>query len=201
MSVRFSLLKNAALAFAIVALPACGAEKPVEPSDADITAAREAAAALGGTLKARLLAAIAEGGPISAITVCSEEAPEISLAVSTDKAVSVGRTALRVRNPDNAPDEWERRQLEKFAAAIEDGVDPASIEYAEVVTSGETKTFRWMKPIMMDGPCQLCHGEEIADDVRAAILAFYPEDAATGFKFGEMRGAFTVEKPISDTRS
>ena len=115
--------------------------------------------------------------------------------------MSVGRTALRVRNPENAPDEWERHQLEKFAAAIEDGVDPASIEYAEVVNAGEKKTFRWMKPIMMDGPCQLCHGEEIADDVRAAILAFYPEDAATGFKFGEMRGAFTVEKPISDTRS
>lgn len=176
--------------------------RPAAPSEADIAAAREAAQVLGETLKARLLAAIAEGGPVSAIEVCAQAAPEIAATVSDQTGMSVGRTALRVRNPNNAPDDWERRQLQSFLDALENGADPASLEAAAIVTVGGAPVFRWMKPIMMGGPCTLCHGEAVSDEVKAAIAARYPSDQATGFKLGELRGAFTVTKtPPSDERT
>lgn len=180
----------------VLTLAGCAEQRTAQPTENDIADAREAAAALGGTLKARLLAAMAQGGPAAAVEICNEAAPEIAAAVSMEKNLIVGRTALRLRNPENAPDEWERRQLEKFLAAMEGGADPANLEAAEIVVANGQKTFRWMKPIITEGPCTICHGETIADEVKAAILARYPQDEATGFGLGELRGAFTISKAL-----
>ena len=44
--------------------------------------------------------------------------------------------------------------------------------------------------------CTLCHGEILDETVAQAVRAQYPEDRATGFVAGEMRGAFTVSKVL-----
>ncbi len=111
--------------------------------------------------------------------------------------MSVGRTALRWRNSDNAPDDFERAAMEKFQAALADGADPSTLELAEIIDAPEGKTFRYMKPIMTDGPCVLCHGADISDEVKTAILERYPDDQATGFAPGEFRGAFTISKVLA----
>ena len=41
-------------------------------------------------------------------------------------------------------------------------------------------------------PEQAAQGSDIAPDVKAAIAAPYPDDDATGFKPGELRGAFSI---------
>jgi hypothetical protein len=176
-------------------LAACAAETPPEapaPDPADIAAAQAAAQAVGQRLKARLMEAVAEEGPAAAIGVCSDEAPEIAAAVSAEAGLSVGRTALRVRNPANAPDAYERAQLMAFEDALSDGADPATLSHAAVVEG----TFRWMKPIIMQQECTLCHGAALPDAVAAAVAARYPEDAATGFAPGDLRGAFTVMRRL-----
>ena len=190
---------------ALLALAACAQEEsapaapePAAPSAADIVAARTAVATLGADLKARLVAAIEEGGPVAAIHVCNIEAPDIAKRISADTAMSVGRTALRYRNPGNAPDAFERETMERFLADIAAGADPAGLERAEIVETAAGLTFRYMKPIMTGGPCVLCHGASLSDEVRAAIAARYPEDQATGFALGDMRGAFTISKPLND---
>lgn len=183
-----------------VLLAACGGpgkEAALQPSEKDIEAARAAAATLGKGLKSRLTTALSEEGPASAIFVCSDAAPEIAAAASETSGMHVGRTALRVRNPSNAPDSWERAQLEAFAAAIEGGAEPAGLESVEIVTVDGAPTFRWMKPIVMEPMCALCHGEAVSAELKAVIAARYREDAATGFKPGELRGAFTVSKPLA----
>jgi len=40
--------------------------------------------------------------------------------------------------------------------------------------------------------CLACHGDNIAPEVTAAIRAHYPEDQATGFATGQLRGAFSI---------
>lgn len=67
---------------------------------------RAASKALGGTLKQELQKAVKEGGAVAALTVCNEKAPEIAAQISEEQQLQVGRTALRVRNPANAPDAW-----------------------------------------------------------------------------------------------
>jgi len=163
----------------------------------NIEAARAAAKALGGRLTAELLASLRDEGTTAAIAICADAAPGIARDVSQETGVEVGRTALRARNPDNAADPWERAQLEAFITALAAGGDPAAMErWAVVDNDAGAPVFRWMKPIVMGEPCETCHGTDIADDVTAAVLARYPEDVATGFTPGEIRGAFTVSKPL-----
>lgn len=194
---RFSLAAGFA---SLLGLAACAQEdaslEEAKPDPDMVEAARMAAGALGETLKGRLVEAIAAGGPVEAIDVCNLEAPEIARAVSADAGMRVGRTALRLRNPDNAPDDFERAGLERFQQQLEDGADPSSLEIAEIVDAPHGKTLRYMKPIMTGGPCILCHGTDVSPAVRAALLERYPDDAAVGFAPGDMRGAFTISKTL-----
>jgi hypothetical protein len=56
--------------------------------------------------------------------------------------------------------------------------------------------FRYMKAIPTGELCLTCHGGSIDPDLAARIRAGYPKDQATGFKLGELRGAFTLSKPL-----
>ncbi len=157
---------------------------------------RQAAGRLGAELKAKLVAAMEEGGPVKGIEVCSEIAPEIARKISEETGMEIGRTALKFRNPGNAPDDFETHWLTSFITDMDAGTPAADLEgWAETFEDGQ-KVFRWMKPIEMGGLCQTCHGSAISSDVQIAIDAAYPEDRATGFKPGELRGAFTVRKVL-----
>jgi hypothetical protein len=161
--------------------------------------AGDAAGRLGKQLKSELVSAMQSSGPTGAVRVCNERAPEIASELSGD-ALRVGRTALRVRNPANAPDAFERDVLERFAARIEKGADPASLVHREVRETDGRRIGRWMKAIPMQPECTACHGTAVAESLAATIDRLYPEDRATGFEIGELRGAFTVtvELPAED---
>lgn len=159
--------------------------------------AREAASALGQSLKAELVAAMRDGGPSAAVQVCNLRAPDIASTVSSVAGGDVGRTALRVRNPDNAPDAWETEQMERFLEEIAAGADPATLEAIGEIDTVNGPMLRWMKPIMMDDVCVACHGTEVAPGLLADIQALYPDDTATGFEPGQLRGAFTVTLPYA----
>jgi hypothetical protein len=181
-------------ALATVALmAACGGEPPPDPSSAEVSPekvdrARAAAAELGKRLKARLMESIGSEGPVAAIRVCSEEAPEIARQVSADSGLAVSRTSLKVRNPDNAPDARERAVLELWRNKVEAGTPPSALE----PFASDSDDFLWMKPIVAEPPCLMCHGSDVPEAVADAIAARYPQDRATGYSAGDLRGAFVV---------
>ena len=84
-----------------------------EVKDDYISEARPLVKQFGGQLKGRLMAAMKEGGPVQAISVCNTAAPEIAASLSTQGGWRVARTALKLRNPDNAPDAWEEKVLQE----------------------------------------------------------------------------------------
>ncbi|MGD9784738.1 MAG: DUF3365 domain-containing protein [Hyphomicrobiaceae bacterium] len=193
-------MRNLVIPFAAVMLAATPAlaQDASAAADAQLTAtAREAIKGLGGTLKEKLQAAMKDGGPVAALSVCNVEAPKIEKDRSDASSMDVGRTALKVRNPGNAPDAFERRVMEDFVAKIKGGADAMKLEHAETVDEGGKKVFRYLKPIMTAGsPCLACHGSELKPEVAAKIKELYPADQATGFSAGDMRGAFTVKKVV-----
>ena len=173
------------------------AQDPAAADAASLATARVAVKGLGETLKTQLVAAIKAGGPITAVSVCRTIAPQIAEDQSQAHGVSVGRTALKVRNPANAPDAFERRVLEDFVRKIDAGADPAKLEYAETVVAGGEKMVRYMKAIPTAAePCLTCHGPNLEPALRAEILRLYPNDQATGFAAGDLRGAFTVTQRL-----
>lgn len=144
-----------------------------------------------GKLIAALTAAIAEDGPHGAIGVCSEKAPGIAEVVGKAHGVTLRRVTDKPRNPANAASEAEREILAAFALDMKNGKapEPETIKNPEVGTT-------FLAPIVIPGPlCLQCHGDpagDIAPETLTSIRKLYPEDKATGYKPGDLRGAWKV---------
>ncbi len=168
-----------------------------ESGDPQATEAKTLVKEFFSTLKGELQGAISSGGPVSAIQVCKERAPAIARTLSEKSGWEVGRTSLKLRNPAlNAPDAWEKQVLLKFEERKAGGEDVKTMGFAEVVESDGEKRYRFMKAIPTAELCLVCHGETIAPDLAAAIDKAYPDDQARGFSLGDIRGAFTLSKPL-----
>lgn len=172
------------------------AQHSAHASEALVAESRDTSMTFMKSLKGALQTAMKGGGPVNAIAVCQEQAPAIAADLSTERGASVGRTSLKPRNPANAPDAWERAVLEKFEARKASGEDPATLEHSEVVEQGGKRVFRYMKAIPTAPVCLNCHGEKLDPAVADKIRELYPRDQATGFSIGDIRGAFTIIRPL-----
>jgi hypothetical protein len=157
---------------------------------------RALTAQMGSELKAELTRAMTEGGPVGAIDVCRKRAPEIAARLSKESGAVVRRTALKVRNPVNAADELEHMVLRQFALEMTSGGFQGPLEAAFEINRGGAKERRYMKAIPTEAVCLGCHGESLAPELAAAIAREYPQDRATGFQIGSLRGAFSVIWPV-----
>lgn len=157
-----------------------------------IAASQAALQEFGTRLQGELSAAMQAGGPVAAIEVCNQRASEIASEISAETGWTVGRTSLKLRNPANAPDEWERAVLEEFDARRAAGKPASDLTHHEVIENGGENVFRFMRAIPTAGICLTCHGTAHAGEIRHALETLYPEDEATGYSEGELRGAFTV---------
>lgn len=146
-----------------------------------------------GTLKPKLKEAIQTGGLDHAIKICSSEAPKIASSLSGETGWSIRRVSLKARNKSSAvPDAFERKILNKFNHLQIKGEPSISLEYSEIVDN----KFRYMKAQAVEGVCLGCHGNSISSDVKKLINEYYPEDVATGYSLGEIRGAFSLVKDL-----
>lgn len=148
------------------------------------------------SLKAELSSAMKSGGPITAVEVCQEKAPAIAAELSEQSGWEVGRTSLKTRNPNNAPDAWETEVLEQFESRKGNGEDVETMAYSAVVEDDGTKHYRFMKAIPTASVCLTCHGTNIDPDLAKVIDEAYPDDQARGYLGGDIRGAFTLSKPM-----
>jgi uncharacterized protein DUF3365 len=156
--------------------------------DPRVSKSRLAIKSFAGQLIKELKHALEEGGPVKAIKVCNIEAPQIADQISDQHDLIIGRTSLKTRNPNNKPDAWEQTVLQQFEQYKQEGEEIATLEYYEETENG----FRYMKAIPTKGLCLACHGETLAEPIKATLAKYYPNDMATGFKIGDIRGAFTV---------
>ena len=179
----------------LIAVPA----QSSEPTAAWDERSRALAEQLMGELQAELRQAMQQGGPVAAIEVCRTRAPLVASRLSASAGADVGRTAMRVRNPANAPDDLERAIMQSFAAVLANASPPSSVAPEAVVElrSAQGIERRYLRAIPMQPLCLTCHGATLPPDVAAAIARDYPQDAATGFEPGQLRGAVTVRWPAT----
>lgn len=144
----------------------------------------EAVKAMAGRLMGELTTALDSGGPSGAIEVCRTRAPEIAAAISNEYGLLIGRTSFRLRNPANAPPEWAAKLVRDQVA------EPTWL-------AGPDGRLGGLLPIRLKAQCGMCHGpkDQIDPKVLSAIEESYPDDAATGFKEGDLRGWFWVATP------
>ena len=92
-------------------------------------------------------------------------------AYAEDYGIRGRITGLRQLNPGNAPDEWERTQLESFTRGDK-------TEVWEVADLEGKPHLRYLRAMVMEPGCEKCH----------AIL---------GYKLGDMRGATGLNLPLA----
>ena len=150
--------------------------------------------AFGKELKTVLQGTIMASGPVEAIKVCRTNAPAIANRLAQEKGWDVARTSHKVRNSNNAPDAWEQKVLAEWQDKISRGAPVQNMKASEIVTENGVTVYRFMSAIPTGQMCLNCHGSSIAGPVRNTIHDLYPDDQATGFKEGELRGAFSLKK-------
>jgi hypothetical protein len=158
-------------------------QSPSDEAKASMLAAKEA---LFTQLSTRLMEAISTQGPQHAIAVCQKEAPKIAESVSQEHGLRIGRTGVRLRNTKNTAPSWattmiDQRVEEPTFVSLDNGGSAALL------------------PIKLQGQCLMCHGpeEQIAPVISQQIAKLYPDDRATGFREGDLRGWFWIELPAS----
>lgn len=165
--------------------------------DAEKQRSMEVVKAFTNSLQAELKKGMKEGGPTNAVSVCNIKADVIARDVSQKQGLTIKRVSLKNRNPDNAPNEWQKKVLEDFEQRKLSGEPMAQITYTDVAETGTGTQFRFMKAIPTKAICILCHGENIGAEVKEKLDRLYPDDKARGFRPGDIRGAFVVIRDFS----
>jgi hypothetical protein len=181
--------------------PSARAEEPRDPRvGAALVEARSAAKELSAAVRDLLMEELKTGGFEGAVAVCATKAQARTAEYRRTSGNDIRRVSLRRRNPANEPDAFERAVLESFDRLPVD-VRPGA-EHWEVVKDGDRQTLRYLKPLVANAMCLTCHGraEQVPAAVKATIAKAYPDDRATGFSVGDVRGAVSVRVPLASPR-
>ncbi|RKZ63243.1 MAG: DUF3365 domain-containing protein [Gammaproteobacteria bacterium] len=150
---------------------------------------------LGGHLKKEMKS----NGPVAAIKVCKDVAPEIANELSLENGWRVTRVTTKTRNSMlGTPDLWERETLAAFEARAEKGESYSAMKQSEIVDEAGKSYYRFMKPLAVQPVCLKCHGsnEQIPEKVQAELNKQYPFDQARNYKIGDLRGAISIKQPM-----
>lgn len=178
----------------VLALSACGAEQPdmAAPDQSFVDSSEDLAEHLQQELQAELSTALSEVGSTGAIGVCKSAAPAIAQRLSAESGLQISRISRRNRNP-NSPVEESIDHL--YAELERQPVLDGSPNALHRVVGGQSI---YMQAIpMKEQPCAMCHGTSISAEVREAIAVDYPDDLATGFRPGDLRGAILVRGTLA----
>lgn len=93
------------------------------------------------------------------------------------------QTSLKVRNPQNSPDQFEAKMLQNLSG------DRNLTEEWAVDTLNGHKVFRYMIPLYYESECLSCHGEPAGQ----LDIAGYPKE---GSKLGDFAGAISITAPM-----
>jgi len=186
------------LCFCALLMDVSAEQLPGDDTQAEIANAKAAIKVLASSLQTELKGAMQSGGPVAAIAVCNTRAMPITQQVASDQGMHLGRVSLKNRNPANAPNEWQRAVLEDFEQQKKAGKDVTTLAWSETAGLDGEREFRFMKAIPTGGVCLSCHGTMISPEVSQVLAETYPQDRATGFNEGDIRGAFVVTRTLQN---
>ena len=102
---------------------------------------------------------------------------------------------MKPRNDARAiPDPWEKAALEDFDKRAAAGESPAKLEKGEKIGN----EYRFVKALPVQPLCLSCHGpvDQLSPAIKAALGQTYPNDRATGYSEGQIRGVISVRKVL-----
>ena len=188
-------MKKVALLILVLVIAACNQQTiSYKEISQRSQASKDLIKEFGGLLKGKLQSAMKSGGPLVAMNVCNEQAPLIAKQLSEKSGWAIYRTSLKPRAIK--PDAWETNIMQSFEQRHADGDKFKSLFNQDIVEVNGKASFRYMQAIETKPVCLICHGDNVVTPVAKKIAELYPDDIATGFKLGDIRGAFSIVQPL-----
>jgi hypothetical protein len=165
-------------------------KKTAEASVNYTTQGKTIAAATFAQLSQRLQKSMHRGGVAEALSYCNVAAIPLVDSLSQVHQAMIKRTSLKVRNPQDAPTATEKVILEDYAKAHQSGQQLAPI--VKELPSGDMAFYA---PIQVNDFCLKCHGkvgQTLITEDYTIIKKLYPQDKATGYVAGDLRGMWSI---------
>ena len=143
------------------------------------------------TLGKNMKAHMKKEGPIGAAQFCNVQAYPLTDTVSNKygKDISVKRISLKYRNPANKPEGSEMNIMIALQTLKENGAKLPPY----ILQDADADTVKYYKPLVITkGVCLKCHGNIEGSKIGNFMKKNYPEDKATHYKMGDLRGAVVV---------
>jgi hypothetical protein len=151
---------------------------------------KEIAGTTANSLMKNLSEKMEKGGIAEAVPFCNTMAHPLTDEMANKYDASIKRTSLYVRNKKNEPNQAEIKILNQFETSFSNK-EPLK----PVVTLDESGKPHFYGPILLQKKCLACHGtvgEEVNIKTDSIIKSYYPNDKATGFKEGDLRGIWSI---------
>lgn len=172
-------------------MPAEDPQLPEQEQQQYLARGGELAAITFSAMSTRLQQALAEGGVPHALQYCNTVAYPLVDSLSAVHQALIRRTSLRVRNPKNKPADAEREILMEYQRLASAG-EPLT---PRVISMAETGEIAFFAPILVQELCLTCHGKtgaDLSEENAQLIRSLYPEDEATGYIAGDLRGMWSI---------
>jgi hypothetical protein len=104
--------------------------------------------------------------------------------------VSIKRTSHKIRNDDNKPNETEKTIIKQYLTSISNNE-----KLKPIISKDNTGKLHFYAPIKLESKCLACHGtvgQEVTMKTDSILKILYPNDKATGFKAGDLRGIVNI---------
>ncbi len=113
---------------------------------------------------------------------------EIGKKFYNETGYQLRQVSSKYRNPKNKPDNFEEKALREFKK------DKNLSEYKGIDKIEGKRVLRYLIPLYIEEACLKCHSAK--ETVPEFIKEDYPEDKATDYTYGDLRGAISVAVPI-----
>jgi len=125
------------------------------------------------------------------VDFCHANAQKLTDSIGKAHHVEMRRTSHKLRNPKNEPTKYEMDVLNQYLEMIN-----KNQRLEPIVRKEKDGYVHFYAPIKVKEKCLQCHGQpgtEIKEVVLEKIKEKYPEDKATGFKVGDLRGIWDIK--------
>jgi hypothetical protein len=128
----------------------------------------------------------------AAAKYCSMEAYPLTDSLAKQYKVFLSRVSLKNRSPRNEAKGLEKELLEAYAYSKKEGIKLNT--NVQFIHTGDTILYN--KPIFIaSNVCLNCHGskENISPEIQEILNNRYPNDKATGYQIGDLRGMWSLK--------
>lgn len=183
-------MKNLLMVVVFLAMAACDNSLSEKEKQEYANKGNEISQASFKALSEKLTEQMKMGGPAKAIPFCNVEAMSLTKQLSEEFNVTIKRTSDKLRNQENKPSEREQEIINNYQKLISEKQEITPI--AEV---DDNNNKHYYAPIKLKANCLACHGivdEFVSVKTDSIIKSLYPNDKATGYNEGDLRGIWSI---------